>query len=71
MKLLLDCTDILIVAPFILGYLWAADKFCKKFLGASKRGEWLFIVFSFCSWLFRNILGKRHKTYRSESFSTD
>ena len=58
MKLLLDCTDILIVAPFILGYLWAADKFCKKFLGASKRGEWLFIVFSFCSWLFRNILGR-------------
>ena len=31
--------DILSVAPFYLGYLWAADKFCKKFLGTSKRRE--------------------------------
>lgn len=58
MKQLLDCTDILIMAPFCLGYLWAADKFCEKFLGASKRREWLFLVFSFCSWLLRNILGR-------------
>lgn len=58
MKQLSDYTDILIMAPFCLGYLCATDKFCKKFLGASKRGEWLFIVFSFCNWLFRNILGR-------------
>ena len=51
MKQLLDCTDIFIVAPFFLGYLWAADKFCKKFLGASKRREGLFLFFSFCGWL--------------------
>ena len=60
MKQLLDCTDILIMAPFCLGYLWAADKFCKKYLGASKRRERLFLTFSFCSWLLRNILGRLH-----------
>ena len=49
--------DILSVAPFYLGYLWAADKFCKKFLGTSKRREWLFLGVSFCGWLLRNILG--------------
>ena len=58
MKLLLDFADILIVAPFYLGYLWAADKFCKKFLGASRRREGLFLVFSFCGWLFCNMLGR-------------
>ena len=36
MKQLLDCIDILIVAPFVLGYLWAADKFCEKMLGPPK-----------------------------------
>ncbi len=58
MKQLLDCIDILIVAPFFLGYLWAADKFCKKFLGASKGREALFLILSFCGWLFCNILGQ-------------
>jgi len=58
MKQLLDCTDILIMAPFCLGCLWATDKFCKKFLGASKGRERLFLILSFCSWLFRNILGR-------------
>jgi len=58
MKQLLDCTDILIVSPFYLGYLWAADKFCKKFLGASKSRERLFLILSFCGWLFWNILGR-------------
>ncbi len=58
MKQLLDCTDILIVSPFYLGYLWAADKFCRKFLGASKSRERLFLIFSFCGWLFWNILGR-------------
>lgn len=59
MKQFLDYTDIFIVAPFFLGYLWAADKFCKKFLGASKRREGLFLIFSFCGWLFCNILGRQ------------
>ncbi len=58
MKQLLNCIDILIVAPFFLGYLWAADKFCKNILGASKGREALFLILSFCGWLFCNILGQ-------------
>lgn len=58
MTQLLDCIDIFIVAPFFFGYLWAADKFCKKFLGTSRMGEWLFLIFSFCGWLFCNIMGR-------------
>ena len=56
MNQILDCVDILIVLPFYLGYLWAADKFCKKFLGASQKREWLFLALSFCGWLLNNIL---------------
>ena len=58
MKLFLEWMDIFIVAPFFLGYLWAADKFCKKFLGASKQNEGLFLILSFCGWLFGSILGR-------------
>ena len=58
MKQLLAYTDILILAPFFLGYLWAADKFCKKFLGACPRRAWLFLPISFCGWLCCNILGR-------------
>ncbi len=57
MKQLLDCT-VLIVAPFFLGYLWAAGKFCKKFLGASKRRERLFLILSIFGWLFSCILSR-------------
>ncbi len=60
MKQLLDCIDILIVAPFVLGYLWTADKFCHKFLGASKRRERLFLSLSFVSWLFSSILSRMY-----------
>ncbi|MDE7014444.1 MAG: GHKL domain-containing protein, partial [Kineothrix sp.] len=60
MKQLSDYVDILVVAPFCLGYLWAAGKFCMKFLGASKRRERLFLMSSFCSLLLRNILGRRY-----------
>lgn len=60
MKQLSDYTDILIMAPFVLGYLWAAGQFCKKFLGASKRREWLFLIFSLCGWLFSSILGRMY-----------
>ena len=58
MKQLFDCTDILIMAPFCLGYLWTADKFCKKFLGASTKRECWFVALSFCGWLFGNIVGQ-------------
>ena len=60
MKLLLDYGDILIVAPFCLGYLWAADKFCKKLLGASKGREWLFLIFAFCGCLSRNFFARTY-----------
>ena len=62
MKQLLGCTDILIVAPFVLGYLWAADKFCKKILGASKRRERLFLILSFCGCLFSSILSRLYSS---------
>ena len=51
-----DCVDILISLPFYLGYLWAADKFCKKFLGISPKREWLFLTLPFCGWLLNNLL---------------
>lgn len=60
MKQFSDCTDFLIMAPFGLWYLWAAGKFCKKFLGASKRNERLFVIFSFCSWLLRECLSRMY-----------
>ena len=60
MKQLSDYADILIVAPFCLGCLWAADKLCMKFLGTSKRRARLFLIISFCSLLLRNILGRRY-----------
>lgn len=58
MKQILDNVDLLIAAPFSLGYLWAADKFCKRILGASKRRERLFLTFSFCGRLLSYILGR-------------
>ena len=57
MKQLLDA-DILIVAPFFLAYLWAADKFCIKYLEASRKRECRFVALSFCGWLLRNIVGR-------------
>ena len=50
-----DYADILIMAPCYLGYLWAVDKFCKKFLSTSKGRELLFVFFFFCGWLLLNI----------------
>lgn len=55
MSWILDYTDILTIAPCYLGYLWTVDRFCKKFLGASKGRELLFLFFSFCEWLLWNI----------------
>lgn len=62
MKQILDNVDLLIAAPFSLGYLWAADKFCTKFLGASKRRERLFLTFSFCSRLLSYVLGRLYSS---------
>lgn len=55
MSRILEYADVLIMASCYLGYLWVSDKFCKKFLGAFKSRELLFIFFSFCGWLFWEI----------------
>ena len=58
MKQFLDYADIIVTAPCYLGYLCMADKFCKKYLEASKKNELLFVIFSFASWLTLNIAAR-------------
>ncbi len=60
MKQILDHADLLIMAPCCLGYLWAADRFCKKFLGASKKKELLFVMASFCGGLFLSVVNRQY-----------
>ena len=52
MNQLSDYTDILIVAPFYLGYLWAAGKFCKKFWELLKGESGCFCPFPFAAGCF-------------------
>ncbi len=58
MKQIADYADILMIAPFYLGYLWMADKFCKKYLETSKRNELLFVISYFCGWLLMEIVNR-------------
>jgi len=60
MKQMLDYADILFMAPCYLGYLCMANKFCKKYLGASGKNELLFVMLSFCGGLFINIVDRRY-----------
>ena len=60
MKQLLDYADILIAAPFDLGYLCMADKFCKRYLETSKKNELVFIVLSFSGRLILNIANRQY-----------
>lgn len=60
MKQLSDYADIFIMAPCYLGYLCMADKFCKKYLGTSKKNELLFVGFSFVGWLFLEVLNRKY-----------
>ena len=55
MKQIAGYIDILIMAPFYFGYIWAAYKFCKKYLGTTKKKELLFLFFSIGGWLLLNI----------------
>lgn len=56
MRQLLDCVDILIVAPCYLGYAWTTGKFCKRYLGTSGKRELVFVLCSSGSWLVLNIM---------------
>ncbi|MCM1541112.1 MAG: ATP-binding protein [Blautia sp.] len=58
MKQILDNADILLIAPFYLGYILASDQFCKKYLGASKKNELLFVLISYGCWLLWNIVDR-------------
>lgn len=58
MKQFLDYADIVITAPCYLGYLCMADKFCKKYLEASRKNERLFMTFSFAGWLAFNLVSR-------------
>ncbi len=58
MKQFLDYADIVISAPCYLGYLCMADKFCKKYLEASRKNERLFMTFSFVGWLAFNLVSR-------------
>ncbi|MEY8338510.1 ATP-binding protein [Lachnospiraceae bacterium 62-35] len=60
MKYILDYADLLIDVSGYLGYIWAADKFCKKYLEASKKNELLFMIFSISGWLLMNIGNRRY-----------
>ena len=55
MKELADCLDILIMTPFYLGYIWAACRFCRRFLGRSHMKGLPFLFFFFGGWLFLSI----------------
>lgn len=55
MKELADCLDILIMTPFYLGYIWAACRFCRRFLGRSHMKGLPFLFFSLGGWLFLSI----------------
>lgn len=50
-------------APFSLGYLWAAGKFCRKFLGASKKRELAFAFCAFSGYLLLDIAGRRYPEF--------
>lgn len=58
MKQFIEYADILVAVLCYLGYLYMADKFCKKKLGASKKNELLFVIFSFVGWLTLNIVNR-------------
>ena len=58
MKQLLDYADILIAVPCYLVYLCMADKFCKKYLGAVKKNELLFVILSLSGYLVLDIANR-------------
>ncbi|MDE7433309.1 MAG: ATP-binding protein [Lachnospiraceae bacterium] len=55
MKQVSDSAEILIMLPCYLGYIWAADQFCKRCLDISKRNEVLFVSSLFSGWMVVDI----------------
>lgn len=55
MRQLPYCADVFITAPCCLGYLCMADKFCERYLRATKKKELLFLMLSFGGWLLFNL----------------
>lgn len=60
MKLILSMTELLVVLPYNLIYLWAADQFCKKYLEITKKKELLFAVILFSSRMLLEIVNQHH-----------
>lgn len=56
MKQVSDSAVILIMLSCYLGYIWAADQFCKRCLDISKRNEALFVISLFSGWMIVDIV---------------
>lgn len=54
MRELWDFLEILILLPFYGGYVLAADRFCKKYLGISRRRECLFVTLLLAGYVWIN-----------------
>lgn len=60
MRQISDFAVILSMLLCYLGYAWAANKFCKKYLKISKRNELLFFVFLLSGSALLNLWNERH-----------
>lgn len=58
MNQVLEYADIWIRVPGCLGYILAADRFCRKYLGAFRKREFFFVLCSFLGWLSLNTAGR-------------
>ncbi len=60
MRLLSDCMDIFITAPFYAVYLWVAGGVCETCLESPGKNKNLFAIFSFTVWLILNVANRRY-----------
>ncbi|MCM1156043.1 MAG: GHKL domain-containing protein [Roseburia sp.] len=59
----MEYADILLSEAGYLGYLWAADKFCKKYLGTSRKRELLFVISAFGGCLCLEFINMRYPAF--------
>ncbi|MCI8994021.1 MAG: GHKL domain-containing protein [Eubacterium sp.] len=57
---LLDYADFLTEAPCYLAYVWMSGRFCRRYLGASRKNIFLFVALVFCGWLVLNIVNRQY-----------